>query len=101
MAKLLRAQAFEKKQTLTGGGREVATRRTSKSLNRRPGKLDSNAVSEPTLRVAEGEAMPTADQIRQRAYEIFLARGRTDGDDWSDWFVAERQLVCSPPASKA
>jgi hypothetical protein len=62
--------------------------------------VNHHAVSEPMPRVAEGAAMPSADQIRERAYEIFLARGRTNGDDWSDWFVAERQLLRSPPASK-
>ena len=85
----------------------MATRRTSKSQSKRPGKSDSKGqsnnrpVSEPVVRAAEGEAMPSADQIRQRAYEIFLARGGIDGDDWSDWFVAERQLLSSSAASKA
>jgi Protein of unknown function (DUF2934) len=79
----------------------VATRRTSKSQSKRPGKSDSKGlannhpVSEPVMRAAEGEAMPSADQIQRRAYEIFLARGGIDGNDWSDWFVAERQLLSS------
>lgn len=32
------------------------------------------------------------DFIRVRAYELFLARGATHGDDLADWFTAEREL---------
>jgi hypothetical protein len=28
----------------------------------------------------------------RRAYELFLARGGTHGDDWKDWFQAEKEL---------
>jgi DUF2934 family protein len=32
------------------------------------------------------------DDVAQRAYELFLARGRVDGHDVEDWLEAERQL---------
>ena len=32
------------------------------------------------------------DQIAQRAYEIFLARGATHGQDVEDWLYAEAEL---------
>jgi hypothetical protein len=32
------------------------------------------------------------EQIRQRAYEIYLARGGQEGDEVSDWLAAEREL---------
>jgi DUF2934 family protein len=35
---------------------------------------------------------PTHDQIAQRAYEIFLAHGATDGQDVEDWLCAEGEL---------
>jgi len=35
---------------------------------------------------------PTYDQIAQRAYELFLARGGTHGRDVEDWLRAEREL---------
>ena len=35
---------------------------------------------------------PTTAQLRQRAYEIYLARGCGDGHDLSDWIEAEREL---------
>jgi DUF2934 family protein len=35
------------------------------------------------------------DQIAERAYEIFLARGATHGQDIEDWLRAEGEL-CAP-----
>jgi hypothetical protein len=42
--------------------------------------------------VDRGRGSLTEDQIRQRAYEIFLARGAVPGDDVQDWLRAEREL---------
>jgi hypothetical protein len=38
-------------------------------------------------------AAPTADQIAQRAYEIFEARGGEPGHDLDDWLQAESELL--------
>lgn len=49
------------------------------------------AVAEP----AAGATLspePTMDQIRARAYEIYLARGGRPGDSREDWLQAEREL---------
>jgi DUF2934 family protein len=35
---------------------------------------------------------PTHDQIANRAFEIYISRGREHGHDVGDWFDAERQL---------
>ncbi len=35
---------------------------------------------------------PTEEQIRSRAYEIFLRRNGGPGDAHSDWLQAEREL---------
>jgi Protein of unknown function (DUF2934) len=32
-------------------------------------------------------------QIEQRAYEIYLERGATDGDDMADWLSAEEEVT--------
>ena len=32
------------------------------------------------------------DEIRRRAYEIYLERGSAHGDDQEDWLLAERQV---------
>jgi hypothetical protein len=37
-------------------------------------------------------AMPSEQQIRERAYEIFLRRNGGPGDAHSDWAQAEREL---------
>ena len=41
---------------------------------------------------AEDHRAITKDEVAQRAYELFLARGRVDGHDVEDWLEAERQL---------
>ncbi len=46
---------------------------------------------QPSL-VPENHRVITRDGIAQRAYELFLARGRVDGHDVEDWLDAERQL---------
>ena len=40
----------------------------------------------------ENAIEPTEDKIRERAYEIYVAGGREDGHDLSDWLTAERRL---------
>lgn len=37
-------------------------------------------------------AAPTEEAIRNRAYLIYVARGRTDGSAEADWLEAEAQL---------
>jgi hypothetical protein len=41
---------------------------------------------------------PTPEEIRFRAYEIFLARGGRPGDPESDWLQAERELIAGTPS---
>ena len=41
---------------------------------------------------AEDYRAITKDDVAQRAYKLFLARGRVDGHDVGDWLEAERQL---------
>jgi hypothetical protein len=36
--------------------------------------------------------LPTDEQIKQRAYELFLARGATHGHDVEDWLRAQAEL---------
>jgi len=37
--------------------------------------------------------IPTEEQIRLRAYQIYLARNGGPGDAMSDWIQAERELM--------
>ena len=43
------------------------------------------------------------DIVERRAYELYLERGRADGQDLADWFAAERELMESSqrPGSSA
>jgi hypothetical protein len=36
---------------------------------------------------------PSLEEIRLRAYEIYVERGRTDGQDVEDWIQAEKDLT--------
>ena len=39
-----------------------------------------------------GVLAPTHEAVARRAYELYLARGRSEGHDREDWLEAERQL---------
>lgn len=43
--------------------------------------------------VVDALAGPTKQQIRDRAYQIYLARNGRGGDAAADWLQAERELV--------
>jgi hypothetical protein len=51
---------------------------------------DSARENNPT-KTAQGIA-PTVEEIRQRAQEIFMARGGAPGMELDDWLLAEREL---------
>lgn len=38
-------------------------------------------------------ARPSVEEIRLRAYEIFVERGQADGQDLDDWYQAEKELT--------
>ena len=41
----------------------------------------------------EGENRSYADRVALRAYELYLARGASDGQDFDDWLTAEREVA--------
>jgi Protein of unknown function (DUF2934) len=47
--------------------------------------------NQPSIASEERRAI-TKDDVAQRAYELFVARGRAEGHDVEDWLEAERQL---------
>jgi len=55
--------------------------------NPNPGGARSTAASR-----SQAQAEPMEERIRQRAYEIYMARGGAAGDAMADWFQAEREL---------
>lgn len=46
-------------------------------------------------KLTKPESRPTQEEIAQRAYEIFVQRGRPQGRDLEHWLEAEAQLVSS------
>jgi hypothetical protein len=54
-----------------------------------------DASTEAMTEAKQGRKSVTEDQIRRRAFEIFLARGAAPGQDLEDWLRAERELQAS------
>ena len=48
-----------------------------------------------TQRVEPKQSTITEDDVRLRAYEIYLERGGIPGDEVSDWLQAERELLAA------
>jgi len=47
------------------------------------------------------ETQELQEQIRQRAYELYLARGSGDGHDLEDWLLAEEDILGQKVRPKA
>lgn len=67
------------------------------AANESPGAVRASLLrAEPAKSRAASERArgpePTHEEIRQRAYELFEARGGAPGDPVADWLRAEREL---------
>ena len=66
----------------------------------RPENYDGSEAVEPGADAQEQDrwldSSPEED-IRRRAYEIYLARGEEPGRDVEDWLQAERELMQDRP----
>lgn len=83
--------ALEHKDNLTGKTpRKSASRLTAKQL----ATVAPAPVAKPQTAPTQtfNRLAPTREQIAQRAYELWLARGCAHGNDIGDWLEAERQL---------
>lgn len=82
---------------------ETAAPRAATKPTRRRTRADASVAARRTDLVSDERVIlskpltppppPTAEQIRQRAYEIFLARRGQAGDPVTDWLTAERELT--------
>jgi len=54
-------------------------------------ELHANTVPSHTNDMAANRA-PNHDEIRRRAYEIYLERGGLPGEELEDWLQAEREI---------
>jgi len=46
-----------------------------------------------TARNPEPEDLPIEERIRQRAYELYVARGSASGSEIDDWLQAEEEIL--------
>ena len=80
----------------------MAVRKKTKAQGARSG---NPIVTSPDLRASmpaepkHRENICGMEQIRMRAYELFMARGGCHGDDLADWYMAERELAGNSPDS--
>lgn len=59
---------------------------------RKPRAASTKPRRTPNRAALEAAAPPTFDQIRERAYQLYLERGMTPGNPDHDWLEAERDL---------
>jgi hypothetical protein len=55
-------------------------------------KNDSELGATPEMAGDTMTADPDRERVAMRAYELYLARGGSDGQAEEDWFTAEREL---------
>lgn len=55
--------------------------------------IDNPGQPDPTGAIPnDSDAPDHRDRIAMRAYELYLARGASDGRDFDDWLAAEREI---------
>ena len=78
-----------------------ASRKDKAAPARTAGGAEPRAVpAEQTpagLTGAERGIGPSHEQIAARAYELWQAQGKPEGDDLANWYEAERQLRTETP----
>ena len=57
------------------------------AARQKPAETESDTVSQTDL-----NRPPLEEEIRRRAYEIWLQRGGQDGSDIVDWLMAEEEI---------
>jgi hypothetical protein len=73
----------------------AAARPKAPRAKRSKAPADASPPVERAMDVAIGlssKAMPSADEIRERAYHLYLERGGVDGTEVDDWVRAETEL---------
>ena len=58
--------------------------------------MSSDASLSSASRYHPDEGPPPEEQIRERAYELYIERGRQPGDSVADWLRAEREYYEQP-----
>jgi hypothetical protein len=66
-----------------------------------PEAIDVSLSNQPTDTRPVLGAMPSEEDIRRRAYELYLTRSGGIGDAEGDWYLAERELTQRSRPSEA
>jgi hypothetical protein len=86
----------------TGGERTTdGPAATRKTTTRRAPRTTRTARKTPPTTVASPAPGFTDEQVRERAYYIFLERNGGPGDPIADWHQAERELRDATSAARA
>lgn len=72
-------------------------KKTTRSKTTNRSRTATGATTQKTTRTRQTTRKPIAaaisdDQIRERAFYIYLSRHGAPGDEFSDWIQAEREL---------
>jgi hypothetical protein len=71
---------------------EVAMRNARKNVSAHGSSTESREGSSSGYSPAQRDkSVPADEQIRMRAYELYLERGNGPGDEREDWLRAERE----------
>ncbi len=65
----------------------------AKPKKRQNGETETATPAETGRQSIHGDTADYGDRVAQRAYELYLARGGADGQDFDDWLAAERELT--------
>jgi len=67
----------------------------AKSKERQDGEISAREADQASEGRAaiHGDNADYGDRVARRAYELYLARGAGDGQDFDDWLAAERELA--------
>jgi len=94
-AKSSAAQA-EQNITATNGDIETAVQKkapqAAEALNQTPAVRTASQRAQNGSRSQNGASNVTEEQIRERAYQLYLERGRQHGRHEDDWYLAESEL---------
>lgn len=68
---------------------------------KQPSRKRASASARTSSSNGERNGAPKAsdEQIRARAYDIYLSRGGAPGSEMEDWLQAERELTIEPVAA--
>ena len=78
-----------RKKATTGSRGGTAAKKTTKSRTTTRATTGRKSTAKPRRSVR----VTTREDIRQRAYDIYLSRNGGPGDALNDWLQAERELL--------